>query len=89
MGKYKILFAYRFTVVSFQNNDTYFEVRINDQQKIFEKNENPITYKNINVFAGDKYWPSADVEIKKFYACKLSSSRGKLKQDFLMTFDDT
>ena len=53
----------------FQNNDFYLEVRINGQRKIFEKNEKPITYKEVKVWAGDAYYPGADAEIKNFISC--------------------
>lgn len=39
--------------------------------KVHKKNDNPTMFKDVKVYAGDKYHHEADAEIRHFSACQL------------------
>ena len=49
----------------------YFEVRFDNEVKVFEKNENPQEFKEARVFASGLWEYNADVEIRNFYAVNI------------------
>ena len=47
-------------------------MNIDGKQVVHLKNENPLKFENVKVYAGDKYHESANAEIRTFEACQLS-----------------
>ena len=46
---------------------------VNNQQKVDEKNDNPLEFENVKVYASDSISDPAAAEIKNFIVCKYDS----------------
>jgi len=57
-----------------KNQDNYyFEVKVDGERVLHVKNDNPRTFENVKVYAGDKYHQNANAEIRTFEACQTSA----------------
>ena len=46
---------------------------VNNEQKDYEKNDNPQQFQNVKVYASDNLYAAADAEIKNFEVCQIDS----------------